>query len=159
MQRRPTIRRSTAGRRGVVLVENALVISAFGIFLAGILEIGHTYMVISTLNTAAKRAARYGACEQITTQQVKEHANSFLSKSFKSSKATIQVKDAGVFDTSNVTPGSIDYAALPNLELSNAKARQLYIVRITVPYKDVALIPPFWVKNLTLKGQAVMRHE
>ena len=44
-------------RQGAVLVENALVISVFLVFLFGIIEFGHVYLVINTLNAAAKRAA------------------------------------------------------------------------------------------------------
>jgi hypothetical protein len=48
---------------------------------------------------------------------------------------------------------------LPNIELSTAPARRLFVVRITVPYNSVAILAPKWVKNMTLSGQAVMRHE
>lgn len=159
MRNRIANRSTGRNRLGAVLVENALVISAFGVFLGGILEFGHAYLVINTLNSAAKRAARYGTCDQVTTQQVREMATNILSKSIKSNRATILVKDGSVFDSGNVNANSIDYASLPNIELSTADSRDLYIVRITVPYNDVALLPPFWAKNLTLKGQAVMRHE
>jgi hypothetical protein len=32
-------------------------------------------------------------------------------------------------------------------------------VQVTVPYNQVALLPPFWVKNATVTGQSVLRHE
>lgn len=157
-RRRPTSSTSKP-RSGTVLVENALVISTFAIFLAGIMEFGHCYMVVATLNTVAKRGARHGSVEKVTTTDVRNHCNALLNKSFKSAKATILVKDAGVFDTSNPNTSNINYDTLPNLELSTAASRQLYIVRITVPYKDISLLPPFWAKTLTLHGQSVMRHE
>lgn len=148
-----------SGRSGVVLVENAIVCSIFGLFLAGIMEIGHAYMVINTMNAAAKRAARYGSTDGITTEQVKAMANQTMNAAFRSSRATIVVKDGSTFDDIAVTPGNINYDGLANLELLTAKKRQMFIVRITVPYNNVALLPPFWVKNATLKAQAVMRHE
>lgn len=152
-------RNSPQPRSGAVLVENALVISVFGVFLAGIMEFGHCYLMINTLNAAAKRSARYGACDEVTTAQVRAKATEILSASMKADKATILIKDAGIFDTSGVDASSVNYAALPNIELSTAPSRKLYVVRITVPYKDVALIPPFWAQNAVLHGQSVMRHE
>lgn len=146
-------------RSGAVLVENALVISIFGLFLAGIMELGHTYMVINTMNAAAKRAARYGSTDGITTAQVKTMANSIMGAAFKASKATVLVKDGSTFDVTTVDPTSINYEGLSDLELTSAKKQQMFIVRITVPYNNVAILPPFWVKNATLKVQAVMRHE
>lgn len=157
--RRPPLPLTTEPRLGAVLVENALVISVFAVFLAGILEFGHAYMVINSLNAAATRAARYGATEGVTTTQVKTMANNILNKAFKSNKATVVVKNAGVFDTTTVNPKTINYGALPDAEVSTMTSRQLYIVRITVPYNNVSLLPPFWVKNVTLHGQSVMRHE
>ena len=146
-------------RSGAVLVENAIVCSIFGLFLAGIMELGHAYMVINTMNAAAKRAARYGSTDGITSTQVKTMANNIMNAAFKSSRATVIIKDGSTFDTTTVNPKNINYDTLTNLELSTAKKQQMFIVRITVPYNNVALLPPFWVKNATLKAQAVTRHE
>ncbi|SFJ31294.1 TadE/TadG family type IV pilus assembly protein [Planctomicrobium piriforme] len=146
-------------RSGAVLVENAVVSSVFGLFMAGIMEFGHAYMVQGAMNAAANRAARYGAVDGVTSAQTTTFAKTLLGAAFKSANATVTVKDASVFDTTTVAPGTINYDTLPNLELSTADKHQLYVVRVTVPYNSVALLPPFWVKNLTLKSQAVMRHE
>ncbi|WP_437228995.1 TadE/TadG family type IV pilus assembly protein [Planctomicrobium sp. SH661] len=151
--------RTAESRSGAVLVENAIVCAVFGLFLAGIMELGHAYMVMNTMNAAVKRAARYGTTDGVTTAQVKTMANNLINKAFKSSKATIIVKDGSAFDTSTMNPKTINYDSLANLELSSAKKQQMFIVRVTVPYNSVALLPPFWVKNATLKAQAVMRHE
>lgn len=159
LQRRTPAASPATPRSGVVLVENALVISVFAVFLAGIMEFGHAYMVLNTINAAAKRAARYGATEGVTTTQVKAKANAIMDAAFRSNKATVTVKDASVFDTSTVDPKTINYDTLPNAEVSTLASRKMYIVRITVPYNSVSLLPPFWVKNLTLHGQSVMRHE
>lgn len=146
-------------RTGAVIVETALVIPVFALFLVAILEFGHAYLVIGTLNAAAKRAARYGSCDDVTTAQVRSHINQTLSKTFKPERATILIKDGNIFDTADLEPKEIDYSGLNDIELSSAKTRQLFIIRIGVPYEDVALIPPFWVKGMTLWGQSVSRHE
>lgn len=157
--RRPKNSPAPRERRGAVLVEVALVSSVFGLFLAGIMEFGHAYMVIGAMDAAARRGARYGAVDGVTNTDVNTLVNTVLNAAFKASKATVVIKDGSIFDTSNVNPKTIDYSKLPDLDLSQATTHQLYIVRITVPYNNVALLPPFWVKNLTLHAQAVMRHE
>lgn len=146
-------------RTGVVLVEFALVVTVFAIFLAGIVEFGHAYMVIGTLNMAAKRAARMGAVKESTNDAVTTRATQILSKSINVVHAEILLKDGSVFDDPNVDPATITYGGLPDINLEEAEERQLFLVRISVPYEDVALMPPFWAQNLTLTGMSVMRHE
>ncbi len=78
---------------------------------------------------------------------------------FKSSKATVLVKDANTFESASTNPATVNITTLPNIELNTADSRRLFIVRVSVPYNDVAIMPPFWAKNLTLHGESVMRHE
>lgn len=146
-------------RSGAVIVETALVVPVFALFLVAILEFGHAYLVIGTLNAAAKRAARYGACDDVTTAQVRTRINQTLSKTFNPDRATILIKNGSIFDTADLEPGDIDYSSLNDIELSTAETRQLFIIRIGVPYEEVALLPPFWVRGMTLWGQSVSRHE
>lgn len=150
---------TTQPRSGAVLVENALVMSIFGLFLAGIMEFGHAYMVMGIMNTAVQRGARLGAVNDVTTTEVKDHVTQILQAGIKTQHASVMVKDGSKFDDENVDPKTIDYDNLPNLELDQAERGQMYIVRVTIPYDKVALLPPFWVKNATLKAQSVMRHE
>lgn len=155
---RHSTRRQTGERQGATIVEMAVVAPVFAVFLAGIMEFGHAFLVVGTLNAAAKQAARYGAVDGIATADAVAKANAILGSAFPSNKATVVVKDASVFDSAT-PPTTVDYAQLPVIELKNAARRQLYVVRIQVAYNDVALMPPFWAKNLTLTGQSVMRHE
>jgi hypothetical protein len=142
-----------------VLVEFAVVVSVFAVFMAGIFEFGHAYLVIGSINAAARGSARLGAVEETTTAQVRQEALRILGSAFDQTKAVIRVKNAAVFEQSGVDPGSIDYAALPDVEVSDMKTGQLFIVQIEVDYADVALMPPFWAQDVTLRSQAVMRHE
>ena len=107
---------------------------------------------------AAKQAARHGAVEGITSADVITKANGILGAALDITKTTVLVKDASIFDSPSL-PETIDYDDLPNIELNSADRRQLYVVRISVAYNDVALMPPFWAKDLELVGQSVMRHE
>jgi Flp pilus assembly protein TadG len=146
-------------RRGSSAVEVALTLPIFIMFLAALMEFSHVLFVSHMLKAAAKSGARYGATGGVTTAQVQARVQQIVASSIKVSKATVLIRDASVFDTSNVSPGSINYNTLPNVELSTIEQGHLYIVQVTVPYNEVALLPPFWVKNRTVTGQSVLRHE
>ena len=88
-------------------------------------------------------------------------ANRVMNSMFDATKATIYIKDGSTFDEPGEPPS--DYDALADVEVEDLEARQLFIVRITVPYNSISLFPSgFWhthVHDLTLSGQAAMRHE
>lgn len=146
-------------RRGTSAVEVALTLPVFIMFLAAMMEFGHAMFVSHMLKAAAKSGARYGSTDGVTTAQVQAKVQQIIASSMKASAVTVLIRDASVFDTANVTPSTINYANLPNVELSNIDQGHLYIVQVSVPYSQVALIPPYWVKNYTVTGQSVLRHE
>lgn len=146
-------------RTGATVVEMAVVLPVFGIFMVGLMETGHAYMVMQVLNSAAKQAARVGTVEGKTTAEVIAKADSVFSAAFDPAEATVYVKDGSSFDVPGFDPTGLNYNSLPDIEVSEAESRQLFIVRLEVPYDDVAILPPFWVQNITLSGMAVMRHE
>jgi len=146
-------------RDGTTIVETAVILPVFLIFLMALIEFGHVFMCNATLTAAAKDAARYGAIEGITTAQVIARAKQRVNGAFKSSKATVYVKDAESFEDSDTNAASVAVSSLPDIELNDAEDRHLFIVRVHVPYNDVAIMPPWWAKNLTLHGESVMRHE
>lgn len=155
-----TIRRRPDQRSGATLVEFAIVMPVFAIFMAGIIEFGHAYLVIGTLNAAARGAARLGAVEDITTAQVETEAKRIIGSAIRNPSAvTIRVKDASVFDQSSTDVATINYGSLPTVEVNDLKAGKLFVVQLEVPYKDVAIMSPFWAKSVTLRSQSVMRHE
>jgi len=147
------------GRSGVVSVEMALTLPVFGIFLAALMEFGHLFMVSNTLNAAARSSARLGAVEGVTTAQVTSRANTILASAFPANQATVIVRDAAAYDTASMNAETINYDTLPAKDLSTAKTGDLFLVQIKVPYNNVALLPPYWVKNRTITGMALMRHE
>ena len=146
-------------RRGSSAVEVALTMPFFIMFLAALMEFSHVLFVSHMLTSAAKSGARYGATDGVTSAQAQVRVQQIVAKVIKAGKATVLVRDASVFDTANVKPGSINYSTLPTVELSTLEQGHLYIVQVTVPYSQVALLPPFWVKNRTVTGQSVLRHE
>lgn len=148
-------------RRGASLVETAVVLPVFFTFLFAFIEFGHCFMTIHSLNSAARRAARLGVGENVTSQQVEDLAHSILDSAIDADheNVRISVKDASVFDDANVDPATIDYDSLPSIELSSAESRALFIVRVEVPYHEIGIMGPRWIETLNLHGQAVMRKE
>jgi Flp pilus assembly protein TadG len=149
----------TQQRRGTSAVEVALTLPIFIMFLAALMEFGHVFMVSHMLKAAAKSGARYGSTPGVTTADVEARVQQIVASAINVNKATVLVKDAAVFDTSGVSPTTINYNTLPAIELSSTDQGHIYVVQVSVPYNQVALLPPFWVKNRTVKGQSAMRHE
>ncbi|HVJ87341.1 MAG TPA: TadE/TadG family type IV pilus assembly protein [Caulifigura sp.] len=156
-------RRNAPGRNhardGATLVETAICFPVFLLFLFAVIEFGHVFMCTNALTAAAKDGARYGSLDGVTTQQVVDRVKARVNGAFKSSKATVLVKDAATYENAATNPAQVNVASLPNIELNNTDSRHLYIVRVTVPYNQIAIMPPFWAKGLTLRGDSVMRHE
>jgi hypothetical protein len=152
-------RKNIAQRLGAVAVEFAVVAPVFGLFCIAMVEFGHVYMSKNVIRAAARKAARLGVSDSVTTAQVKAEAQRVLASAFKNVSIEVDVKNASLFDEAEVEADNIDYANLPDVELSNAEPMELFIVRISIPYEDVAILPTFWANDLTLTAQCVMRHE
>lgn len=159
MTRLPTSRRPT--RQGTTAVEVAMVLPLLLIFFFAIVEFGHAYMTSQQIKSAAREAARLGVSDGQNTAAVVAEAKRLLAATMDPNKATIYVKDGGVFDSTG--PPSGGTSSLPDVEVSELESRELFVVRIEVPYNSISLFPNgFWhthMHNLTLSGQAVARHE
>jgi Flp pilus assembly protein TadG len=142
-----------------VAVETAVVLPVFFLFIFGLLEFAHAFMVANTLTAACKRAAREGVAEGVTTSTVSQRVRDILGSAVDTSQLAIYVKDAAIFDTPNVDPTSINYSQLPNIELTQAAPRHLFVVYAEIPYNSVSLLSPHWITGVMLKGHSVMRHE
>jgi hypothetical protein len=117
-------------------------------------------MVINVMQSACRNAARIGSTEMATTTEVTNHVNRIMSSALATATANIYVLDASAFDSSSTPPtGGAGIEALPSIELQNADSRQLFVVRTTVPYNDIALVPMPFMNGVVLEGQAIMRHE
>jgi Flp pilus assembly protein TadG len=153
-------------RRGTTIVETALVLPLFLMFIFVLMEFGHAQMIKNMLQGACREAARLGSTEGATSTDVQNRVRQIVGGAISPSHVTVLVKDAGAFDSGSSPPNSASQlAALPNTEVSDAEQGQLILVRATVNYNDVAIVPitiPFvgdWLKNVTLDGQAFVRHE
>lgn len=157
--RSPILRKRCHCRRGVALIEAATVMPVFVLFLAALMEFGHFYLVRHLTLAAATKAARLGCSEGVTNSQVELKAKEVINSAFNSSKATVIVRDASVFDTASVNPSTLNYEGLPAITLTDCEPTQYFLVQVKVAYNDVALLPPFWLKGATITGRSLMRHE
>lgn len=150
-------------RSGSTLVETAIVLPVFFLLIFAFIEFGHVFMTIHVLNGAAKQAARTGIGDNSTTEKVRTKATTVLSGLLNpTTQFDVKVKDGSTFDAPNFQPGNVDYDGLPDADLANYESRQLFIVRVSVPYDNVSIwgaAGPKWLRNLQLTGMSVMRHE
>ncbi len=152
-------RRRTQAFRGVVTVEVALIMPVFVLFLFAIMEFGHFCLVSHTLNAAARRGAHLGSFEGVTNTEVENKVKQIVGSVIDSTEATVIVRSASAFDDAGFSAASINYASLPAIDLSTAEMGDCFIVRVTVPYDNVSLLPTFFVQGKTIVGQAATRHE
>lgn len=154
------IHRAGTRRRGTTLVEFAMVLPVFFTFVFGIVEYGRLQLVSNMLKTACRNGARLGSTEDVTTAEATARVRAILAAALDTNDLTVIVKDAGVFDTSGPYPESAaEYTALSDAELDDVDPRQLFLVRASVAYNDIALIPFSVLDGVQLSGQALMRHE
>lgn len=159
MHRTPTRTLRQPSRQGALTVEVALVMPIFVLFLAAIMEFGHFCLVVHTLQAAARRGAHYGSFEGVSSSATEARVRQIISAAIDDSHATVSVRDGSIFDGENVNAATIDYNALLPVNLLTAERGDCFIVRVEVPYNNVALLPPFWLKDRMIVSHAAMRHE
>ena len=153
-------RRRRSDRAGTTIVETALVLPVFLIFLFGLIEFGHAHMVNNVLRSACRSAARLGSTQGQTSATAKAHVRNVLSAAIDVNAVNVYVKNAQELDDGGDVPETGQgFEDMPDIELGSAEPRQLFMIRARVNYNDIALVPMPFLKNLTLEGQAFMRHE
>ena len=150
-----------ADRRGTALVETAVVLPIFFALIFAFIEFGHCFMTIHAMNSAARRAARLGVGETATTEELVTTAKDILGSAIDADHENIEiwVKDASIFDDPTVDPHDIDYEDLDDVLVEDLDPRELFIVRVQVPYSEIGILGPRWVTGLNIYGQSVMRKE
>jgi hypothetical protein len=165
MRHTATRRRLHGTRPGTTVVETALVLPVFLLFVLALIELGHAQMVKHVLRGACRQAARIGSTEGNSTADVRQRALNVLASCMDAELVEVYVKDASAYDAGGAPPESgSELESLPDVELSEAEPRQLFLVRAKVNYEDVAIVPNIpvlgaFLDELVLEGQAFMRHE
>lgn len=147
-------------RDGTTTVEAAFVLPVFIFFVFAMIEFSHAQLVNNLLNSACRNGARLGAVEGTTTTQVVERVRQTLGSAINTSQVAIYVKDASVYDSGGTPPTTgTGIQTLPDLNVADAEPRQMFVVRATVFYNNIALIPMPFMDGVTLQSQAFTRHE
>ena len=147
-------------RRGTTVVETALVLPVFLVFVFSLVEFSHALMVKNMLRSACRTGARLGSTDGQSTANVESAVSKALGSVIDPTKVTVMVRDAGVFDSGGDVPTTGEHLdELPPLELEDAEPRQLFMVRARVAYNDIALVPMPFMRNVVLEGQSFVRHE
>ena len=151
-------------RLGTTAVETALVLPVFLLFVLGMVELGRAVFVQHVLNSACRKAARLGSTEGSTTASVKAKTLEILGSAVNPACVTVYVKDASSFDSASPGTSASALESMPDIEVSGAKPRSMFMVRAKVKYHDIAIVKkiPYlgaFLDNVTLDGQAFMRHE
>jgi Flp pilus assembly protein TadG len=147
-------------RAGTTAVEVAVTLPVFFTFVFGIVEFSRVQLISNLLQTACRAGARYGATEGVTTPEALLRVDQVLSAAMDTGDLSLSAKDAGVFDTPGPYPSNpSEYSMLPDVTLDTAEPRQLFLIRASVDYNDIAIVPLTILNGLTLTGQAIMRHE
>jgi Flp pilus assembly protein TadG len=153
-------RRNLKHRRGTTSVELAFVLPVFLTLVFGLIQVCHAQMVEYILKSACRNAARFGSAGTITTAQTQDRLQQLLRCAIDPQKVAILIKNGDVYETGEDLPSSVaQLQALPGIELSTAEPRQMFLVRASVKYSDVAIISLPYCNHLTISGEALMRHE
>jgi hypothetical protein len=136
----------------------------FLLFVFGLVELGRAVFVQHVLNSACRRAARLGSTEGNTTADVRSRVLQVLGSAVNPTAVEVFVKNASSFDSGSPSTSASSLEAMPNIEVSDAEPRQLFMVRAKIRYSDIALVKkiPYlgdFLEHVTLDGQAFMRHE
>jgi hypothetical protein len=165
MKRVKSFQRSRNTRRGTTVVETALVLPVFLLFVLALIELGHAQLVKHVLRASCRQAARMGTTDGKSTADVQTRVLDVLGTVVDADDVEIFIKDGSPYDAGGTPPESgSELEALADIELSEAAPRQLFLVRAKIQYEDVAIVPniPYlgsFLDDVVLEGQAFMRHE
>jgi Flp pilus assembly protein TadG len=155
-----SLRKRSALRRGTAAVETAVVLPVYILLVFGIIEFGHAHMVVNLLQSGCRNGARMGSTAGPTTAQVKTRVRNTLGAAVDEMKVNVFVQDASSLDSGGTWPTTdAQVAALPGIELSTATDRTLFVVRASVAYNDISLLPMPFLAGMRLETQCFMRHE
>lgn len=138
-------------RRGVAMIEVALVLPVFLMVVLGIIEFGQMTLVSHLLTNATRDAARSASLPGSTNDDVAGSIQQFLSET-----ANVDAEEVTVTITIQAAPGNED----PENELEDAHRRDRVSVSAQVTFSEISWMKPFFLSDATkLSGRCVMRRE
>ena len=132
-----------SNRKGVSMVELALVLPLLSLLSLGIIEFGRAFWVMQVLTNAAREGARVGALRDRDSSAVRNRVEGLLD------------------DVSLPTDERLVVTAQADdsLSLANAEAGEGVSVYVGVNYADVSFLSPRFLSGVQLGAQSVMRRE
>ena len=128
-------------RRGVAVVEFALVLPIFFMMVFAMIEFGRMVMVRQVLTNASREGARIGVLDGATTAEVVDKVEAYLTS------ASIPFTAGNVVSVSPSPPSSAGYG-------------ESVSVTVTVPFDDVSWLPsPMYLGAANVSAATVMRRE
>lgn len=125
-------------RRGAALVEFAMMVPIFLLFVVGSIELGRALVVQEALTNASREGARVAILDDATTSDVTSAVDSYLSAVSISGAAT---------------------AVSPSDPGTTAAGTQV-TVAVSVPYASVSWVPsPWFLNGATLTASTVMQRQ
>jgi Flp pilus assembly protein TadG len=139
--RRTHPRRTHSQRRGASLIEFAIVIPVFILFVFGIVEIGRGLMVTHLLNNAARDGCRQGILGGKSTSEINAVVDTVLGKQgISGHSTTVKINDAVA-------------------EASTAQSGDEITVLVRVPASSITWLPGAKYLTGNLAGQFTLRRE
>ncbi len=131
--------RGSIERPGAAVVEFALVMPIFLVFIVGVIEVGRAIMVQQLITNASREGARIASYESTSaTSTVTSTVNAYLS---------------------NVSIANPSTTVSPDPPSSAADGQQISVT-VSVPYSQVSWVPsPFFLAGKTLTATSVMRRQ
>jgi Flp pilus assembly protein TadG len=135
---RRTRRTGKQSRKGAALLEFAVILPVYLLFVFGIIEYGRMVMVQQIITGAAREGARVGVLDDSTSATVSTAANRILSAAGIASATISATPDP---------PSSATYASFVT-------------VTVSVPFSSVSWLPsPMYLGGKTLTSTSIMRRE
>lgn len=154
------VKRWRTARRGATVVETAVVMPIFILFVFALLCYGHAHMVQHMMRNAVRGTARLAACEGVTQADVDARFRQLMRGVIDPAAAELVVKDASAIDQGgDYSNSGTTIGNMPDFNFNATTPGQLFVIYASVPYNDVNIIPMPWMDGVTLSAAVYMRHE
>jgi Flp pilus assembly protein TadG len=138
----PPMSRLSRRRDGAHLVEFAVVVPVFFVFIFGLIEVGRGMLDSSLITNAARAGCRTGIIPNRTTQNVKDAVDNLL-------------RAQGI--TGYITTVSVNGNSSTNV--SSATTNDTITVAVSIPMANASWVPTLSFVTGTLTGQFSFPHE
>ena len=160
-----SLRRRSRHRKGVEILEFAMMLPLFFSIVMGIIEFGRGFEVAQWLTASAREGARLAMLYNVISQKDKDKGitsgNQKIETDIKNFLAAASITEGvqvHIFPQGAAPSGSGSYPPF-NIDDYSSNAGKYFTVRVTVPFAEVALIDPIFMTDTLLSGEITVRHE